>query len=88
MVKLLPGLRASDSLKVILPGISWEEWSVQYRSLMRGQLTDVKQMNLPMSGQQLPLGTPHSAGVVKAAVTNLRNGSTNEVNLQDENMNK
>ena len=55
---------------------------------MRGQLTNVKQMDLPVSGQQLTLGTPHSAGVVKAAVTNLRNGSTNEVNLQDENMNK
>ena len=55
---------------------------------MGGQLTNVKQMDLPMSGQQLTLGTPHSASVVKAAVTNLRNGSTNEVNLQDENMNK
>ena len=45
-------------------------------------------MNLPVSGHQLALGTPYSGRVVKAAIRNLRNGSTNEVNLADENMNK
>ena len=53
-------------------------WSLQ---------TDVKQMNLPVSGHKLALGTPYSGRVVKAAIRNLRNGSTDEINLADENMN-
>ena len=44
-------------------------------------------MNLPVSCQQLTLRTPHGGRVVKAAVRYFRNGSTNEVNLGDDNMN-
>ena len=44
-------------------------------------------MNLSVSCQQVALGTPNGRCVVKASTRDLRNGSTNEVNLEDENMN-
>ena len=44
-------------------------------------------MNLSVSCQQVALGTPNGRCVVKASTRDLRNGSTNKVNLEDENMN-
>ena len=72
MVNSLPGLSASDSLNVILPGISSVSRDI-FQYVNEGGITDIKEMDFPMSGQKVSLRTPDSAGIVELAIRTLWN---------------